>query len=177
MSAHKERQILSLTPALGRQLAAAVHLLMDSAPASTSPTAACLVPMPSAAAAVRSRGFDASWALAGRAARELRTRWGIDAVPARLLAQRHGVHDQAGLDAQARQANLAGGLRVVRGAPSGRSIILIDDVVTTGSSLAEAARTLRAAEVAIRGAATVAATVRSRPERSERNWEVPDDSC
>jgi hypothetical protein len=38
--------------------------------------------------------------------------------------------------------------------------------VTTGSSLTEAARVLRAARITVLGAATVAATVRLRPPKS-----------
>ena len=57
----------------------------------------------------------------------------------------------------ARQANLAGGFRLRAGAR--RPVVLVDDLVTTGSSLAEAARVL-AAGVPVLGAATVAATER-----------------
>jgi len=39
--------------------------------------------------------------------------------------------------------------------------VLVDDLVTTGSSLTEAACTLRAAGVVVLGAATVAATQRT----------------
>jgi hypoxanthine phosphoribosyltransferase len=75
-------------------------------------------------------------------------------VPARVLAalrQRRAVADQAGLDSRRRLANLAGALEVPAGArallASGGRIVLVDDVMTTGASLAEAARAIRAAEV------------------------------
>jgi predicted amidophosphoribosyltransferase len=72
------------------------------------------------------------------------------------------VQDQARLGAAARQENLSGGLRVQRNIlPRGAALVVVDDVVTTGSSLAEAARALRAAQLPVLGAATVAATVRS----------------
>ncbi|MDX6323208.1 MAG: hypothetical protein QOF52_3066, partial [Propionibacteriaceae bacterium] len=129
-----------------------------------------LVPVPSSAAAVRERGFDANWALARRVAGELRGQ-GVDVVPVRLLQQRRGVRDQAGLDASARAANLGGRLRVGREPPRDRAILLIDDVVTTGSSLVEAARALRAGGLSVLGAATVAATVRFRANRSDDSRE------
>jgi hypothetical protein len=73
-------------------------------------------------------------------------------VPARVLAalrQRRAVADQAGLDSRRRLANLAGALEVPAGArallASGGRIVLVDDVMTTGASLAEAARAIRAA--------------------------------
>jgi predicted amidophosphoribosyltransferase len=44
--------------------------------------------------------------------------------------------------------------------------VLVDDLVTTGSSLTEAARVLRRAGITVLGAATVAATVRARPANS-----------
>ncbi|HKN43453.1 MAG TPA: phosphoribosyltransferase family protein, partial [Propionibacteriaceae bacterium] len=61
----------------------------------------------------------------------------------------------------ARQANLAGAFRLRRPL-SAAAVVLVDDLVTTGSSLAEAARVLSEAKVPVLGAATVAATVRLR---------------
>ncbi|MFE4716191.1 ComF family protein [Streptomyces sp. NPDC056728] len=67
------------------------------------------------------------------------------------LRQRRAVADQAGLDSRRRLANLAGALEVPAGArallASGGRIVLVDDVMTTGASLAEAARAMRAAVV------------------------------
>ncbi|MFF1394105.1 ComF family protein [Streptomyces sp. NPDC058287] len=109
-----------------------------------------LVPVPSARKAVRARGHDPARRIAYAAAAELRRA----GVPARVLAalrQRRPVADQAGLDSRRRLANLAGALEVPAGARallvSGGRIVLVDDVMTTGASLAEAARAIRAAAV------------------------------
>ena len=66
------------------------------------------------------------------------------------------MRDQAGLDARARRANLSGGFRLRRRLPAGGPVVLIDDLVTTGSTLAEAARVLRASGVPVLGAAAAA---------------------
>jgi predicted amidophosphoribosyltransferase len=71
------------------------------------------------------------------------------------------TRDQRSLDLMARRANVAGSL-VARGV-RGRRVIVIDDVVTTGATLAEAARALRAEGAEVVGAATVAATPKQRP--------------
>jgi predicted amidophosphoribosyltransferase len=166
VSAHKERQVLSLTPVLAARLAVAVACLVDRAPGG-SPLRLVLVPVPSAPSAVRARGLDATWALARGAVRSgsgpragprVRT-----VVAQRLLAQSRRLQDQAGLDAAARRLNLAGGFRVSGRRPEpGSVVVVVDDLVTTGSSLGEAARALRAVGIPVLGAATVAATVRSR---------------
>ncbi len=163
LGAHKEDQALMLTALLGDRLAAAVARLLTVVEV-PGDEPVLLVPVPSASAAVRARGFDATGALARRASRRLsRTR---PVRPAALLAQRAGLADQSGLDADQRAANLRGGLRLRRGPavlgerPDGPAVVVVDDLVTTGASLTEATARLVEAGYEVLGAATVAATVR-----------------
>ena len=66
--------------------------------------------------------------------------------------------DQAELTYEHRRANLHGALRARRiSALAAREVVLVDDISTSGASLAEAARALRDAGVPVLGAATVAA--------------------
>lgn len=158
--AHKDRQALGLTRFLAQRLALSVHALLSAYGSGSGGDLVTLVPVPSAAAAVRQRGFDATWAMARLAARRLQVRHPVTAR--RILEQRRGVSDQAGLDAGQRAANIGHNFRLRRG---GRPalVVVVDDVVTTGSSLTEAARVLTEAGFTLLGAATVAATVRRRP--------------
>jgi len=58
------------------------------------------------------------------------------------------VADQSGLDSRQRLDNLAGALGVAPGGAgllSGGPVVLVDDLMTTGASLTEAARAVRAA--------------------------------
>jgi hypothetical protein len=59
------------------------------------------------------------------------------------------VADQSGLNSRQRLDNLAGALTVAPGGArlldGGARVVLVDDLMTTGASLAEAARALRAA--------------------------------
>lgn len=163
LHAHKDDQALMLTALLGDRLAASVAELLAFR-AVPDQEQIVLVPMPSAAAAVRERGFDATAALAGRAARTLAGQRPVRT--AGLLAQRRGLADQADLDAAQRAANLRGGLRLRSGVdslrcrPDGAAVVIVDDLVTTGASLTEAVRCLGAAGYEVLGAATVSATVR-----------------
>ncbi len=124
-----------------------------------------LVPVPSSAQAVRARGGDHLRTLALVAARELR-RTGRPARVAPLLVTHGRRLDSVGLDAEDRRANVAGGFRLSRrfdSAPrfgSGDALVLVDDLVTTGATLAEAARTLAAGDWPVRRAAVLAAPAR-----------------
>jgi ComF family protein len=146
--AHKERGRLALVEPLGALLAGAVEGLRDLGDA-------VLVPVPSSRAAVRARGHDHALRLAQEAAR----RTGREALP--LLRPTRRVADQSGLSTRARAANLAGALGA-RTDLRGRRVVVVDDVVTTGATLVEATRALRAAGGDVRGAAVVAATQRAR---------------
>jgi ComF family protein len=161
INAHKERQALILTRFLAERLALSVQALLVSEAYAVPVGKIILVPIPSAARTVRQRGFDATRAMAGLAARRLRLRYPVTVRSA--LAHARSVADQAGLDARARQQNLAGAFRLRRGIKTGAAVVLVDDLVTTGSSLTEAARVLREAGIPVLGAATVAATVRLLP--------------
>ena len=155
ISAHKERGALGLTRFLAGRLAAAVKAITAAAEVGSNPIV--LVPVPSARSAVRRRGLDATWAMASGAAH--RFRGDRDVRASRLLGQRRPLRDQAGLDAAERAANLRGGYRVT-GSAADALVIIVDDVVTTGASLTEAARALRVAGIPVLAAATVAATER-----------------
>ncbi|GAA3830343.1 hypothetical protein GCM10022226_58990 [Sphaerisporangium flaviroseum] len=167
--AYKERG----RTALARPLAACLVSTLVAARA--SPAWPCgrdrplvLVPVPSSRRAVRQRGHDPVGRLAALAVRGLRARgWPIALAP--VLEQRRRVRDQAGLSAAQRAANLAGAFGVRRAAQArqrafwGRAepvAALVDDIVTTGTTLAEAAGALRHAGVAVPLAITLAATRR-----------------
>ncbi|MCS0636035.1 ComF family protein [Streptomyces sp. LP05-1] len=145
--AHKERGALPLAPFLGAALAGAVGAALEHHGGAPADRPVLLVPVPSAPRAVRARGQDAARRLARAAAAELR-RAGVAARALPVLRQRREVADQAGLTAPLRRANLAGALAVADGGgrllAAGRPV-LVDDLVTTGASLAEAARAVRAA--------------------------------
>jgi len=121
--------------------------------------------VPSTRAAFRRRGFDpARLVLAragGRDARVLR--------PAR-------AHDvQKGLGRDARRANLRGVHRA-RGRLDGRSFLIVDDVVTTGATVSEAARAIREAGGEVIAAVAIAATpLRAEAGRLPRESARPPD--
>ncbi|NUS11645.1 MAG: ComF family protein [Streptomyces sp.] len=149
--AHKERGALGLARPLGRALAAAVT------PLGVSGTV-LLVPVPSARRAVARRGHDATARMARSAAAELR-RQGTQARAVALLRHRRLVADQSGLDAAGRLANLAGAIEASGGAAgllAAAPVVLVDDLVTTGTSLSVAARAVTVAGGRVAGAAVVA---------------------
>jgi predicted amidophosphoribosyltransferase len=76
--------------------------------------------------------------------------------PRPLLVLRRAAADQRGLGRAERLENLRGGMLARRA--EGIRVVIVDDVVTTGATLLEAARALRAAGAVVVGAATIAAT-------------------
>lgn len=136
---------------LARDLARALSAAVAEASASVLASArgdVVLVPVPTSRAAYRRRGYRVVDLVARRAG--LRTE--------RLLRTVRASADQRALGAEERRRNVAGVMRS-RAAPGVR-VIVLDDVVTTGATLAEAVRALRAAGAEVVGAATIAATAR-----------------
>lgn len=108
-----------------------------------------VVPVPGSRAARRRRGEDAWGRVVEMACREVRSR-GIPTTLMRCLTLQRQPRDQAGLSARERRANLSGAMaaRVPSTgwrSPSTSLIVLVDDIVTTGATLAEAGRALRQA--------------------------------
>lgn len=133
---------LAIAPALGECLTRAIE---------RAPKPDCLIAMPLHPARIRERGFNH----AGEIAREVAHRLGL---PLELdCCQRvRDTPPQMTLKYDARKRNVRGAFRC-SGEVRGQRIAIVDDVMTTGTSLDELARTLRQA-----GAAEVATWVVAR---------------
>jgi predicted amidophosphoribosyltransferase len=154
--AHKEHGRYALARPLGQALAVAVEATLGSG------RAAWLCPVPSSPSTVRQRGHDPLARLTSVAVRHLRGR-GYDVRRADALAVVRRPEDQAGLSAEQRAANLAGAFAArSRWAErlTDQPVILVDDVLTTGSTLAEGCRALSSGGIPVLGCAVVAATRR-----------------
>ena len=102
--------------------------------------AALVVPMPLHPSRLVERGFNQSHEIARVVSRLLDLRL---AGPG--LRRIRGTAPQVGLSRQERAGNLSGAFAADSSLVAGRHVLLIDDVVTTGSTAIEAASTLRAA--------------------------------
>jgi predicted amidophosphoribosyltransferase len=110
-----------------------------------------LVPVPSSRSAIRQRGGDHLRRLTLEVARSN----GMTVLPALRLPGR--VRDSARLSAPQRAANLANRMSALP-TSGGWPVLIVDDIVTTGATLAEASRALLAAGWQVTGAAVIAAT-------------------
>lgn len=151
--AWKRRGHTRLTPVLATLLAASVCALEPA-------DDVVLVPVPTTRRSRRRRGGDRVADLAGAAVLRLAD-VGVTARVAPLLVLGRQPVDQVGLDATARSANLSGAMRVRRpgrDTPTARhDVVVVDDVVTTGSTVREAVRALASQGTLVTGAAVVAA--------------------
>jgi ComF family protein len=101
---------------------------------------AMLVPIPLAASRLRERGFNQSEIIADSLARM----WGIP-VEAAVLRRASAARSQTQLTPGERLGNVAGAFSVpieARATINGAHLMLVDDVVTTGSTLRAAADAL-----------------------------------
>jgi predicted amidophosphoribosyltransferase len=150
----KEEGVTRLTGALAH------HLAVAALPAADAGRPLVLVPVPTTRRSRRARGCDLVDELARASGRLLREA-GVDVVVEQALTHARETQDQAGLGARARQTNLAGALRIRRGGVGGdRDIVVVDDILTTGATVAEAVRALAESGRRPVGIAVVAATPR-----------------
>lgn len=97
-----------------------------------------IVPVPTDKKRERRRGFNQSSLLARHIAAELGMRM------EQALVRVETRHPQTGLSAEERRENLVGCM-AAGDAVNGKRVLLVDDVVTTGATICEAARALRRA--------------------------------
>jgi ComF family protein len=134
---------VALAPVVAPALAAAVVA------ACPDPSGIRVVAVPGTRAAFRRRGFDPVRVLLARA--------GLGSWRVFAAARPHRAQKLLGVGE--REANLRGAFRVRR-AVAGHRILIVDDVVTSGATLREAARALREAGAEVVAAAVVASTPR-----------------
>ncbi|RRQ26466.1 ComF family protein [Rhodococcus sp. Eu-32] len=160
----KERNRHDLAQPLGRATARAVsHLRMLGELDPPEFAALALVPAPSRSRAARMRGGDHVERFARVAATMLEPE--PVSVP-RSLRMGRGVRDSVGLGAAERQANVAGRILMVPPASTRRTfeaasrdvtVLVVDDVLTTGSTAAESVCVLHDFGVRVDGVLVVAA--------------------
>jgi ComF family protein len=145
---------LDLTQSLAERLRAAQAASSNAPPD-------LLLPVPLSEQRLRERGFNQAWELTQVLARDLHV-----PADAHLLLRVKDTPHQLALPPQKRAANVRGAFALEplrRGAVTGKRIAVIDDVMTTGATLAEIARVLKQA-----GAAHVDAWVVARTPRPSR---------
>ncbi len=134
-------------PALGRRLASL------AIPVAPPPAADVVAAVPLHRKRLAARGFNQSAVIAKVVARAIGARW----IP-RVILRTRDTPSQGGLSAAARKENVAGAF-VARRSLGGASVLLVDDVWTTGATARACARALRRA-----GAASVSVWTLARVE-------------
>jgi len=106
-----------------------------------------LIPVPLHVSKLRERGFNQSELIARSAWKQMENGSALRfELNCDVLRRRRATESQVGLTREQRQTNLHGAFAVNDAkAISGREVLLVDDVLTTGATVSECARVLRKA--------------------------------
>lgn len=140
----KERNNRAIRPYIAAVLRAAVETLQARGEFSHRLT---LVPAPTRARSARLRGGDPIT--------QLCTASGFPTWQAVRLAS--AMPDQSGLNRDDRLHNVRGNVQLVRSVPRGAEVVVVDDVITTGATLAATVDTLTYAGADVAGCVVLAA--------------------
>lgn len=125
-----------------------------------------LVPIPSSRSSRIRRGGDFIAQMSAAIARNLNSEKKARRFTSTMvLSQSRRVMDQSGLSEIERHQNLSGAFKVANNFKSQSPIIVVDDVITTGTTLREAVRALKERNLTVLGAATACASRRRLPIR------------
>ncbi len=144
----KERRRTDLAPPLAAALGVGIHHLLGWGLV-TLPLV--LVPAPTRRSSARRRGGDPVLRLATAAVADHPR---ITVAP--VLRMRATARDSVGLDSRGRERNVAGRVRLTRRAPRPAEVLVVDDIVTTGSTARESVRVLQTAGARVTGVLTLA---------------------
>lgn len=149
----KYEQVVPAARVLGGMLAEAI----DKLGISSGPL--LVVPVPLHRSKRRSRGFNQAELIARAALKQLIVP-GAEFAP-KVLERRRDTVSQIGLTRPQRAENIRGAFRVAHlNRVSGREVLLVDDVLTTGTTASECARVLRKVGATKVWVATVARTLK-----------------
>lgn len=141
---------------LGRMLAEAILSLAPLLDASRT----IVIPVPLHARKLRQREFNQAELIARAALKFMRSPDKFELNP-RVLERRRETKSQIGLSRHQRRENMRGAFGIEHAAEiKERTIVLVDDVYTTGATVSECARVLRRAGASKVFAATVARTLK-----------------
>jgi ComF family protein len=153
----KYQQVRPAANVLGRMLAEAITDLEPH----WSPASVLVVPVPLFARKLRQRGFNQAELIARVALKGIASKDKC-ALSADVLDRTRETQSQIGLTRHQRRENLRGAFRVKdRAKISGREVLLVDDVFTTGTTASECARVLRRGGASRVWVATVARTLKA----------------
>ena len=151
--AAKEESIKSADQLVRSAMSASLDALFQKHPN------CALVPIPSGPASNRRRGRDFINEMALLVAKDM----GVGVLP--ILEHQRAIRDQSKLNVNSRRENLAMALSLkpqFRGNYSSENVVILDDLVTTGSTINEANRALTKAGFKVRAAATACVALRRR---------------